>query len=472
MRDVVRHELNDLHTEFMMTVEDMKKHLRECLHVTVADTANAIIQAITAAPVAIPAYDHIPDTSLLSLLHSFDPTMVRFRSQEQARGLQAVMQRKDHHLVILPTGGGKTLLWMLPAKLLWQHQVIVVIVPYVSLRVDCERRCSALGLTFQQWSVKTKAQNGVVFVAVESAITPPFYEYTSTLVALNKLALLVIDECHLVLTATTYREGFPSLQRLFGLGVPLLFLTATLPPHLTGVFKSTLNLSQLSIIRRTNNYQNIRITVEMVNGRRARVSAVVMKAKQWLPLLKELSGLGLVVCRTVEESKEIAAQLGTTAFYGILSQADKATLFEEWSSGRQRILVSTTACGTGVDLPNVRGIIHCGEPYDMLTYVQNIGRLGRDGQRGISHIVVDHVHCFKQPVDDISGASVLNTMVTMRDKCQKLPISTFTDGVAISCLDNDILCDNCQRVMEGSGGVYGGLTELGGLIRCVITLLY
>lgn len=258
IRIAMRHELNDFQVEFMMTVEEMKTHLRDCLHVTVADTANAIIRAINTTTITIPSYSDFPSSSLLAKLNSFDPTITRFRSQEQAIALDAVMQKRDHNLVILPTGGGKSLVWMLPAKLLWQHQVVVVIIPYVSLTLDCERRCSELEIPVSRWSAISAApQNGIVLVAVENAITQPFYDYASSLITVNKLALIVIDECHLVLTATSYREGFPSLQRLFGLGVSLLFLTATLPPHLIPQFKTMLNNTQLNVIRQPNSYKNI-----------------------------------------------------------------------------------------------------------------------------------------------------------------------------------------------------------------------
>lgn len=467
IRLAVRHEVNDLAEDFKISIEEMKKHLQECLHTTIADTANAIIRAINTPNTTIPSHDDHPNSSLLAMLPLFDPTITRFRSQEQACALHAVMQRRDHQLVILPTGGGKTLLWMLPAKLRWQHQVVIIIIPYVALRVDCERRCSGLRLQYTQWSAQSSPQSGVVFVAVENAITQTFYEYMASLVAVQKLALIVLDECHLVLTAATYREGFPSLHRLLGLGVPFLFLTATLPPHLVERFKSTLQISQLNIIRRSNDYKRIRISVNIVHSRRTRLSAAVTKAKHWLPTLEKVNGLGLIICATVEETKEVATHLGTRAFYGALGRDEKTALFEEWRTGRQRLLVSTTACGTGVDLPNVRGIIHCGPPYDILTYVQNIGRLARDGQTGVSYLIADDNERCQSSSEDVCGASHLQSMVFSLDQCRKLPISTFVDGAAISCLDTDILCDICQSVMERSGGLYLGLKDLDGLTRCV-----
>ncbi|KAF8490910.1 hypothetical protein BU17DRAFT_17578, partial [Hysterangium stoloniferum] len=135
-----------------------------------------------------------------------------FRSAEQEEGLNRVKARRSNLIVVLPTGGGKALLWMLPAKTFWSGKSVIVVVPLVALLADCERRCQEAGVTYGVWS-KDEARpfTSVVFVSAEEAITGEFLGYAKHMCALGRLMYIYIEEGHLIMAAANYREKLPYL---------------------------------------------------------------------------------------------------------------------------------------------------------------------------------------------------------------------------------------------------------------------
>lgn len=137
-----------------MSLMDMKKWLGESLYSTIASTANAVVRTIKNETTPIPSYDHIPSATLLATLQKFNPAHTNFRLDEQALALGQVLERKEHQLVVLPTGEGKSLLWMLPSQISWANQVIIVVIPFVALMMDLEDRCHIMRMTYSHWPAR------------------------------------------------------------------------------------------------------------------------------------------------------------------------------------------------------------------------------------------------------------------------------------------------------------------------------
>lgn len=462
IRGVVRNEFHSFREDFTMSLQDMQVLLLKSLQTSMAETGNAILKTLREdrMPVSIPPVDDYPDSTLLQDLFRFDSNMTEFKSDEQALALGAVLRRKEHQLVILPPGSGKSLLWMLPAKLYWSSLVTIVVVPFVALKFDCQERCRSSGISFSEWTTESReVRSSVVFVAAENAVTPAFLTYVKGLMAFGRLAHIVIDEAHLMWTASDYRQHLPRLQYLFTVGCPVVMLTATLPPHVVASFKMAMNLSFLNVIRQPFSLKKIGIAVQVVRDRDTRWRATVSKAREWLPLLRARKGLGLIVCRSVADAIHVAKELGVDAYYGDLSSEEKNAIFAKWRSGENPIMVATNAVGTGIDLSNLYALLHCGFPYDFFTYVQNIGRLARDGKRGFALMIAEENQRYRHPdwdkesvssleTRDEHGAFKLDQMVFQTKICRKVCISAFMDGRITSCLSSDLLCDVCINRMN------------------------
>jgi superfamily II DNA helicase RecQ len=112
---------------------------------------------------------------LNGLKELYNNSNAKFKSIEQAKAVEVVFQRKQHLLAVLPTGGGKSLLWQLPISL-ERNMTSVVILPYVVLVEQVEEQCIQLGLSYEVW--ENKGLNDqvpqVIIVAVEHAIMLEF----------------------------------------------------------------------------------------------------------------------------------------------------------------------------------------------------------------------------------------------------------------------------------------------------------
>jgi superfamily II helicase len=150
---------------------------------------------------------HASVAALQALKGLYDNQTAEFKSPEQARAVQLAMQGSEDILVILPTGAGKSVVFMAPA---WAEKgkTTVVIVPFVALINEMEERCKELDLSCYIWGdsgTAPMAMAQVVLVSVHNAITPEFQQFLVRLEGSKKLARLVIDETHNVLTQRNFR---------------------------------------------------------------------------------------------------------------------------------------------------------------------------------------------------------------------------------------------------------------------------
>jgi superfamily II DNA helicase RecQ len=149
----------------------------------------------------------------------------------QAPALEAIQQGQSPVVAVMPTGGGKSLLFMLPAWIS-PRGVTVVVVPLIALRGDMVHRCRQLGISSVAWESRRPAdQASIVLVTPESAITEDFMTFLNRQRLCHRLDRIVIDECHVVLNdQTNFRPAMAQLGRLLVAQAQMIYLTATLPP--------------------------------------------------------------------------------------------------------------------------------------------------------------------------------------------------------------------------------------------------
>jgi len=139
----------------------------------------------------------------------------RFKSIQQAEATRETLKRDSDLLVILPTGGGKTLVYLLPI-FIERDMTTVVVVPFVALVDQVEEQCKGVGLSCQIWEKEgfSSGKTQVIIVGVENAILAEFHNVLIQLESTNRLARIVIDECH---TLVSQRDFRPIMRRLGGL---------------------------------------------------------------------------------------------------------------------------------------------------------------------------------------------------------------------------------------------------------------
>ncbi|KAK4095671.1 P-loop containing nucleoside triphosphate hydrolase protein, partial [Parathielavia hyrcaniae] len=158
----------------------------------------------------------------------------RFRGVQEA-ALRAIMRQESPIVVVMGTGGGKSMLFMLPAACAaGAGGLTVVVVPLVSLRGDIKDRCDALGIECVEWSGRRPHEwASIVLVTPEAAVSESFGHFINRQRAMGRLDRIVVDECHVVLDSGAgggWRSRMLGLRGLVKAETQLVYLTATLRP--------------------------------------------------------------------------------------------------------------------------------------------------------------------------------------------------------------------------------------------------
>ena len=289
-------------------------------------------------------------------------------------------------LGLLPTGGGKSLTFQVPALML--DGLTVVITPLISLMKDQvdnlrERGIRAVYLTMGMTRRETRlvydkcrlGKTRLLYVSPERLRSESFVR---ELRGWN-VSLITVDEAHCISQwGYDFRPSYlriGELRGLLGPDVPVLALTASATPLVRDDiarqlrFRPDSNVYALSFDRPNLSYV-ARITQN--------------KTDKLLQVLGATTGTAIVYVRSRKKTREIAellqcAGISATSYHAGLDPEVKAERQEQWKSGRTRVIVATNAFGMGIDKPDVRTVVHIDLPPSLEEYYQEAGRAGRDG---------------------------------------------------------------------------------------------
>lgn len=373
----------------------------------------------------------------------------RFRGvQEEA--IKAIMGGQGPILAVMGTGGGKSLLFMLPAACSAATAgggslgMTVVVVPLISLREDLKRRCEEAGIACAEWeSRRPRTGVSIMLVTPESAVSKTFQMFLIRVKATHQLERIVIDECHVVLDS---RGDFrPKLQRLGELLVAetqMVMLSATLPPSEEEEFFRCMMIpsAQVTRFRAPTTRKNVRYLVaasEGGNGGRRTIEAderVVRLVEQ--KLIQYPSGKIIVYGNSVGRVKEMAAALGCEAYYRDVD--NKSEVFRRVVGATSRVVVATNALGLGIDMPDIRVVIHMDPIRSLRDFAQESGRAGRDGNVSESIIMIEG-----RPQD----AAGPMTQLGDGRQCCRVILDGYLDGRVdrMECEDGEERCWRCSR---------------------------
>src|SRR5947207_7696319 len=304
----------------------------------------------------------------------------------QAQAVESVLQRQDT-LVVLPTGGGKSICYQVPALML--PNLTVVISPLISLMKDQVDALARRGLpaTFVNSSL-TASQVADRLARVQRGqfkllyVAPERFDVGSTAERLKGtgVSLLAVDEAHCI---SEWGHDFrPSYLRIAQVrerlgSPPVIALTATATPHVRADIVRQLRLEGAKTIITGFDRKNLRYHVVSSRTEQDKDEALV-------GVLRASPGLAVVYAstrRTVERITNLIndARVAAVAYHAGLDDAHRREVQDAFMKERVRVIVATNAFGMGIDKPNVRLVLHYAMPGTLEAYYQEAGRAGRDG---------------------------------------------------------------------------------------------
>jgi superfamily II DNA helicase RecQ len=251
---------------------------------------------------------------------------VGFRSIEQEQALYAVLDKQTPLVVVLPMGGGKSLLFALPA-LIKGTGVTVVIVPYKALIVDLVGRLRGYGVDCIEWTRGESNPASVVIVSAnrsgDDISNGNFLGYAQLLKGKGLLQQVVVDECYLVLTAQSWRDKMLLVKNLRMLGCPTVLLTATLPLLREAELEASMMARNATFIWASTVRPNARYFVSWCK-REAVESIALAIGRRWVARLRRTGEKGVVYCRSKPQSERMAEALGCMHYYAEVEEEEQA----------------------------------------------------------------------------------------------------------------------------------------------------
>ena len=380
----------------------------------------------------------------------------RFRGN-QAAIIDAVLGGRDA-LVLMPTGGGKSLCYQVPALI--RDGAGLVVSPLIALMQDQVRALHELGIeaAFLNSSLRREDQADVIrrfrageiqllYIAPERLVQPQ----TLSWLAAVPLALVAIDEAHCVSQwGHDFRQDYLALDQLRELlpGVPRLALTATATPIVRDEIVERLALNDPAIFVSPFDRPNIRYQVQPKTDPRRQLGEF---------LRGYADAAGIVYCLSRKKVDSIAESLqreghNALPYHAGLSAEMRAEHQHRFLTEEAVIIVATIAFGMGIDRPDVRFVAHLDLPKNIESYYQETGRAGRDGEPADAWMVygLQDVVRLRQMVDESAADEAhkrherqkLDALLGWCEvtDCRRRPLlAYFGDEYPEACGN----CDNC-----------------------------
>lgn len=294
-------------------------------------------------------------------------------------------------LAILPTGGGKSLCYQYPA--IKFPGITIVISPLIALMQDQVRHLQEKGICAyclnseikrrDRQKIMTDAASGIcklLYVSPERVTSPAFIRFVKKL----DVSMVVVDEAHCIsLWGYDFRPSYTKIPRFIRLleKRPIIAaFTATASERIRDDISSLLEMVSPYCENAGYGRENLKLSVKHKEKNSEKMRTL------YAYLSKHTEVNGIIYCSTVLNVQDVYERLqrknyAVSQYYAALEKDEKDKNYDDFMSGKNKIMVATNAFGMGIDKEDIRYVIHYDIPKDIESYYQESGRAGRDGKR-------------------------------------------------------------------------------------------
>ena len=319
---------------------------------------------------------------------------------KQEEIIKQVIDKKDT-LALLPTGGGKSICYQVPALI--EEGICLVISPLISLMDDQVRHLKSKGIK------SVAITSNMHYAEVDTALTNCIYGgikflYLSPEKLKNKLVqsrirdmninIITVDEAHCISEwGHNFRPAYRHISEIRNIipDIPVLALTATATTEVIDDIQNNLLFKKHNLIQSSFKRDNLSYVVDNVEDKKTRL----------IKLLNKIKSSVIIYVGTRKATKEITNFLvennfSATYYHGGLAADIRTKGQERWTKNQVRIMVATNAFGMGIDKPDVKLVVHMELPSTIEAYFQEAGRAGRNGKTAYAFLLANNNDIRKQ----------------------------------------------------------------------------
>lgn len=391
-----------------------------------------------------------------------DPT-AEWKSAAQQTAMIHILEHEHDVITIMPTGGGKSMLYEVPARV--EAGYTVVLFPLLSLIDDVERKLTASNTSYERYLGRNSRLSGEHSLILSTYDIAKMPGWRKAICELNlqdssmPVKRIVFDEGHVAFTSEDFRPALRDMFEVRHLPVQFVILSATIPPSAEAYLKMTYGLSQSAIVIRMSTVRpEIQYIMEAnpsVTSHTDVTQSTVRVCQANRPQGADRAVVFVPVLDTGKPIVEALRDVGiTSVFYNAkLPKVEQDEVMQQWIQGQYHFLITTNAFGTGNDHAHIRTVIHAGSPKEMLGYIQEMGRSGRDGQPSKCIVIrrgtrIPWINPGTVGPDRKGTVAVGAYLFPKRQQCLRYAITLHCDGLGVSCMSssNMQLCSYCQKL--------------------------
>ena len=324
-------------------------------------------------------------------------TQFRLKQQEI---INQVIDKKDT-LALLPTGGGKSICFQVPALI--QEGICLVISPLIALMDDQVRFLKSKGIK------SIAITSGMHYNEIDTALTNCIYggvkflylsperlqnELVQTRIKEMNINLITVDEAHCISEwGHNFRPAYRHISEIREIipNTPVLALSATATTNVIKDIQNNLDFKEHNLIQSSFVRENLSYVVDNTEDKKSRLLKLVDKIKSSV----------IVYVGSRKAAKEIANFLlnnnySANYYHGGLASKVRTERQESWTKNQTRIIVTTNAFGMGIDKADVKLVVHLELPSTIEAYFQEAGRAGRDGKQSYAFLLANKSDVKKQ----------------------------------------------------------------------------